>query len=98
MSLEVARTIIQQLGGSRFQAMTGVKQFVGSEDGVSFRLPRTYNKINAVKITLSPLDLYDVEFLHVSTRERKTIVARENIPVEALQYVFTLQTGLDTHL
>jgi hypothetical protein len=98
MSLEIAKTIVQQLGGNKFMVMTGVKQFIGSEDGVSFKLPRSYNKINTVKITLTPLDLYDVEFLRVSIKERRTVAVRESVYADMLQQVFTAATGLDTHL
>ena len=37
--MEVANTILEQLGGRQFQAMTGASQFVGSKNSLSFRLP-----------------------------------------------------------
>ena len=37
--LTVANTILQQLGGNKFRVMTGAKNFVGSNDALTFRLP-----------------------------------------------------------
>ena len=98
MALGVAKVIIEQLGGRKFTTMTGVKHFVGSEDGVSFRLPRAYNKINCVKITLTPLDTYDMIFFRASTKKVEIISAKKDLYHDQLQSVFTSQTGLSTHL
>ena len=60
--LVVATEIYKQLGGSKFVAMTGAKNLVGSPDGLSFRLPGgNFSKYNFVRITLSGSDLYDIE-------------------------------------
>jgi hypothetical protein len=97
MSLEVAKTIVEQLGGRQFMAMTGVKSFVGNENGVSFRMPRA-NHINVVRITLTPMDVYEVTFLYVTIKGSKTIAVEQDVYAEDLQRLFTRHTGLDTHL
>ena len=61
--LTVAQTILAQLGGRRFLAMTGAKNLVGSADTLAFRLPTNFatNKANICRITLNGLDLYDLD-------------------------------------
>lgn len=101
--MNTAQTILQQLGGRRFQAMTGAKNFIAHSDGsLSFRLPSTphYVKdgINAVKISLNAADLYDLEFLRVRGTKLTTKHIISDIYAEELQGAFTFATGLDTHL
>ncbi len=52
--LQVANTILMQLGGRRFSMMTGAKQFVAIERGLLFALPARLAKqgINKVRIEL----------------------------------------------
>jgi hypothetical protein len=40
MTSQVANTILQQLGASRFLAMTGARNLVAGEDTLQFDLPR----------------------------------------------------------
>lgn len=96
----VAQTILQQLGGRRFQMMTGAKNFLNLKNGLSFRIPATMTKqkINYVKIELNGLDLYDLEFGRIWKLDYKKIKTLENIGAEQLQQVFTQVTGLDTRL
>jgi hypothetical protein len=63
MANEIATTILSQLGGSKFKAMTGAKNFVALERGLQFDFPKAgKNKANRVQIVLSPTDLYTVAF------------------------------------
>ncbi|WP_224962767.1 hypothetical protein [Geomonas subterranea] len=104
--LTVAQTILDQLGGRRFTAMTGAKDFVGSEaeKSLTFRLPSNFaNKgINRVKITLDWSDTYTVEAMKITKGRAgyitKAIEQRARVYAEDLQKVFTEMTGLDTHL
>ena len=104
--MEIAQTILQQLGGSRFISMTGAKDFLAIPDpALSFRLPGrpgfVKDGINYVKITLRN-DLYDMEFSRIAgpaKRFAKTNKAMfEGVFADQLQATFTLATGLDTHL
>ena len=96
----IAQTILHQLGGSRFQLMTGAKNFLNLKNGLSFRIPSTMTKqkINYVKIELNGLDLYDLEFGRIWKLDYKIVKTLENIDSAQLQRVFTQVTGLDTHL
>lgn len=59
---EIARTILQQIGGHKFLIMTGAKNLVAYPNGLSFRLPGNgFSKFNYVKITLNGMDTYDIE-------------------------------------
>ncbi len=55
--MQVAQTILQQLGGRRFMAMTGARAMAAHKDGLSFKLPSNFARhgINYVKITLTDI-------------------------------------------
>jgi hypothetical protein len=61
----VAGVIYEQLGGSKFIAMTGAKNLIFGTDGLgslSFSIGRNSSKANRVKITLAGSDTYTVRF------------------------------------
>jgi hypothetical protein len=99
-TLQVAQTILQQLGGRRFVAMTGASKFVGSDRALSFRLPSYFarNGINAVRITLLPSDTYRVEFSRCRATKFVPVSTHEGIYCDGLQALFTAETGLATSL
>lgn len=96
----IAQTILDQLGGRKFMAMTGVKQFLGDTDSITFGWPSTAtkNKANKCRITLNSLDLYDLEFFRIRGGDCKEVGSDQNVYAEDLQRVFTAATGLQTHL
>lgn len=73
----IAQTIIAQLGGAKFKAMTGAKDFVFGRTGeeknpyLQFHLPANFakNNITIVIVTLNSSDTYDVQYMK-STREK----------------------------
>lgn len=93
-----AQTILAQLGGNRFLAMTGAKQLVDLGDGLQFAIGRgAKNKANKVVVRLAG-DLYSVRFL---TIRGTTITERGEFDMiygDRLAALFTEQTGFDTHL
>lgn len=99
-TLSVAETILHQLGGRRFIAMTGAKNFVTSPDSLFFALPANFAKhgINKVRITLNCRDLYDIEFAKMRGLKYTVIATLSDVYAENLRDVFTDATGLDTHL
>jgi hypothetical protein len=101
--MTIAKTILNQLGGNKFIAMTGAKNFIDGGQYLSFQLPSRFakNGINAVKITLTSMDLYDIEFIRVNIRAKesvKIIASESGIYNNDLQSFFTRNTGLATHL
>lgn len=101
-NLPVAETILEQLGGRRFRVMTGARNFIGCATYLSFRLPgaRGFTKqgINYVRIELMPSDTYTVTFSRIRSTNVAVISKHENIYCDALQELFTRETGLATHL
>jgi hypothetical protein len=97
----IATTILQQLGGNRFRAFTGAKDFVIIEDGVQFSLPKAKDGINRVKITYDAgKDLYVMEFgmQRMVKDEYKYFPKGKLTDVynEDLRQFFTERTGLYT--
>jgi hypothetical protein len=99
---ECPQIILEQLGGRRFIAMTGAKDFIGAEDSLTFRLPGTpgfvKDGIDRVRITLEPSDTYTVHCFRARTRHLGPRATASNIYADMLQETFTRLTGLDTHL
>lgn len=63
---EIAKTILQQLGGNRFIVMTGAKDFVAIDNGLQFRIGRNGSSANRVKIILQGDDTYTMQFWKIS--------------------------------
>jgi len=97
-ALTVATTILQQLGGNRFIAMTGAHNIGGGRDHLIFRVMKNTHNVNAVRILLNGLDLYDINFYKVQGSSVTIVHHIENVYAEDLQTVFTSNTGLDTNL
>ena len=95
---EIARTILQQLGGNRFVAMTGAKNFGSTENSLSFKIGSNAKRINHVKITLNALDLYDVTYYRVRKYDFKVATESSNVYCDMLQSDFTTNTGMHTSL
>ena len=108
IQLTTAQVILQQLGGNKFIAMTGSKNFVDCGNALSMRLSR--NKIGAqfLKVELNSMDTYDMVF----SKSKKvmdpkygfktdTLVVIEKVTGvydDMLQNVFTKHTGLYTSM
>ena len=95
---QIAATILTQLGGNKFVAMTGSKNFVAGENLLGMKLPRNNSGANYLRITLNSLDLYLMEFLSIRGVSIKTKATFENVYSDKLQENFTSATGLNTSL
>lgn len=100
--MQTAQIILRQLGGNRFIAMTGAKDFVSNGDALRFSLPRGFacNKADRVVISLTADDLYRVEFFKWNARklESRPVSSHDGIYCDMLRRVFTAETGLDCTL
>ena len=98
--MNIAVTILEQLGGRRFIAMTGASCLADYGDALSFKLPGRFalRGINFVKIRLNAMDLYDLQFGQIRGKTFQVVEEREDLGWEELQPTFTAVTGLDTHL
>ena len=94
-------TILQQLGGNKFIAMTGAKTLVKGKNSLTFAIlstAKTKNKANKVHIVLEPDDTYTMTFYRLIKLDLKEISKHSGLNVDQLRKTFTSQTGLDTSL
>ena len=101
---EIAQEILRQLGGKKFIAMTGSKNFTSSKNDkgeavLTMHLTKNKSKAKYLSITLNSLDLYDLEFSTTNKDYEYIVVETHNdVYNDMLQEIFTSVTGLDTHL
>ncbi len=95
-----ARTILQQLGGYDFSKMVNFKNpvFDKSKKYVSFKFMKGKGGINFVKITLTSLDLYDIEFGVVRGVKYTKKKEFDRIYADQLPEIFREVTGLETRM
>ena len=62
LSVSVASTILQQLGGGRFTAMTGARNMTAMRDGLQFDIGRNGSQANRVRVILDGDDTYRMQF------------------------------------
>ena len=100
-NMSVANTILAQLGGNRFTAMTGAKNFIGGSMFLGFEIGKNSSAANRVTITYSQArDLYSVTFLKAKRGGLDTVELKrfDNVYADQLRSVFTEYTGLETSL
>jgi len=106
----VANTILEQLGGNKFIACTGSKNFISDGNSLRMMLVKNKSTANYLTITLNGLDSYDMEFCRIiepkfnlKTGEMRKfenikITSLKGVMFDQLQSFFTSVTDLDTHL
>ena len=98
----IANTILAQLGGRRFLAMTGASNLIAGSNYLACKIPRAAKKITHMRVTLDLNDTYTVEFLNCRTTrtqlKHETVESLSNVYAENLQAIFTSETGLYTTL
>jgi hypothetical protein len=102
---ETAQTILQQLGGNRFLAMTGARNITfgvldGGNVAVNMQLPGARDHkgqaVNRLRITLDASDTYTVQTFYARGMALRPVDDRCNVYCDQLQDVFTRLTGLYT--
>ncbi len=99
----IAKTIFEQIGGRRFAAMTGSKDFIDMGKRTPYE-PCTKTSANRLDIIYDAgADLYNMRFYR-NTFSKKTfecrttdIATHEGIYCDMLEDMFTMVTGLYTH-
>lgn len=101
---ESRQAIIEQLGGRRFQVMTGA-EFRYDQDCVIVKLPRKAAKgIGSMRIMLAADDTYTMTFFAqrgsfaAGTFRIEQVSEFEGVYCDQLQTIFTDETGLYTSL
>lgn len=101
-SIAVANEIRTQIGRGRpnaLQVMTGAKNFVAHNDergALSFRIPTNTARdgINYVKVTLTFMDTYTVEFGRVYGHKYTAKSIHSDIYCDGITELFEQETGL----
>jgi hypothetical protein len=98
--MTISTTILEQLGGGKFIAMTGANQFVGSSNSLRFKLPAnlTAGRGNLMVITLDPSDTYTVTLYKNAKMHCVVVAERSLVYADSLRDVFESLTGLRTSL
>lgn len=91
----VAQEILRQMGGiRRISIMTGAKNFVASENCITFKIGKgAKNKITNIKIELNAMDLYDVTFFRIWGTKITTVKKVDGIYNDMLKETFENETG-----
>ncbi|MBQ9433555.1 MAG: hypothetical protein IJU26_04980 [Synergistaceae bacterium] len=98
--MNVPEIIFQQLGGRRFAAVTGSRNFTGYNNGLTMTLAKNESEANRLAITLTPEDTYIMRFFK-SSPTRGTINEIEvfdDVYCDQLQDLFEQVTGFDLSL
>ena len=102
--MTVGKTILEQIGGNKFAVMTGAKNFVTHEHGLSFKIGRNSTSANHVVIALEPNDTYTMSFSRMSISRKTFEVKNKHIEevsgvyCDNLEAVFSSVTGMVTRL
>ena len=96
---QIADTILQQLGGNKFIAMTGAKNFAFGDAGeLTFKIGRNSSPANYVKVELNSMDTYTMTFIRGTIKGIKDLKTIDGLYFDMLQSEFTAFTGLHTSL
>ena len=98
MDKRQAGELIKQLGGNRFIAMTGAKNFVVGPKGAGFKIGKNSKGINYVRIDLDGRDLYNMEFIQARGGNMKVKAKEKGVYFDQLRKLFTKNTGMYTTL
>ena len=96
-NLAVACTILAQLGGGKFMAMTGARQLIGSATALSFKIPISGPKglkINGIRIDLQADDTYTVTFYRIYGTKVTTVSCDTGIYNDQLRGLVERRTDL----
>lgn len=98
--MELAHTIINYLGGNKFIAMTGARNFVfhKNEEALTFQIMRNAKKVTHVRIKYTWKDLFNMSFYQITNSQVITLHELEDLYFDQLQETFTQHTGLYTSL
>lgn len=93
-----AQTILSQLGGNKFLAMTGASNLTSRPDGLSFKVGRNAGKVTHVRVTLTAMDDYQVEFLNIRGVNVKPVTSYRCLQADQLGEAFERATGMRVSL
>jgi hypothetical protein len=95
---QIAKTILQQLGGNKFIAMTGAKNLGHTNKGLQMKIGKNSKGITHVIINLKASDTYEMEFIKLRGSSRKVVKKVSGVYNDMLGKIFTKYTGLNVRL
>lgn len=97
---EIAMTIINQMGGPKFVAMTGSKNFIYNHNSVTMELTRNKGRAKFLNIELTVMDTYKMTFSRFDSKTFDRVILKEyeNVYNDGLAEIFESFTGLRTRL
>ena len=96
INLEVPYTILEQLGGKRFIAVTGSNSFIPETDSLQMSLVKNKSGASRLSITLEPTDTYTMRFFKNPAQEQGSeIEIYQDVYCDQLQDIFETVTGID---
>lgn len=96
MANAVAETILAQLGGPKFLAMTGAKQLLGDANALQMKL--TIGHCTCIRVELEADDTYTVYGYTGRGTAMTQNYSAEGVHADRLRAIFTEATGLETSL
>lgn len=96
-NLEVAKTIVAQIGNMAF-TMMGAKNLMGDEKGLTFRVGRNPKSVTHVIVKLEPDDTYTVKTVRVRGHKLTELAELEMVYCDNLRNVIGDMTGLAVQL
>ena len=98
MSRSQAQELLNQLGGNRFKAMVGAKDFGIGSTGLHFKIGRNSKSISHIAIRLTSMDVYEMKFLRVRAGNVKVVKKVNNVYADQLGVIFKKYTGMNVRL
>lgn len=105
MANQIAATILRQIGGRRFVAMTGSHDFINLGNGLRMSLSRNKTSANRLEIIYDEgADLYNMRFYRQSFIRKtfecqtKDIKTYEGVYWDMLEDIFSEVTGMHLYL
>ena len=100
--MNIAETILDQIGGNKFIVMTGSKNFLNIGNGLRMNLTRNKSKAQYLKIELNACDTYTMKFFSARRTESdiiiKDIETISGVYADQMARIFEQVTGLYTRL
>lgn len=96
--MNTAETILNQIGGNKFLAMTGSKNLLNVGNGLKMNLTRNASGAQYLKIVLNSTDTYDMTFYSAKTVNFDIVIKVKkeitNVYADQLANIFESTTGL----
>ena len=95
--MSVAQTILAQLGGNKFIAMTGAKNLASGSDSLQFKFSGS-KAANSLQVVMGENDTYTMKFFKIRGFNFVEVATINDVYAESLKSSFESFTGLATSI